>query len=371
MWSSSRNFHKLPPEGLESEMSNPCTTSRTILSSLKQPKKPRVILANIHSVYGPSLLSSLMEKLYSRLNRDKHEGQEIRLFSLFPGRSNSHIRGHLFNIGTEHIVRDSPEINYEALSYVWGNEKDQDWIFVNDSLFKVTRNLHAALSLLRLCDRERILWIDAICINQMDDDERGHQVSLMREIYESASQVLVWFGEAGMHGSDGTKELASLLNAKPPHPTAEYFFTEGFSESFRDILTRPWWSRVWVIQEAAVARRLTFLCGPHCLDLPNGPEELSELADALRNALTAGVEARSIKGVCREHLLGLILNQRDRAFGTRSRLQNLVYNYLRCDYSDPRDRVFALLGLSRTYDSVRNPPDYSTTIQAREKNLPF
>jgi hypothetical protein len=76
-----------------------------------------------------------MEKLYSRLNRDKHGGQEIRLFSLFPGTSNSHIRGHLFKIGTEHIVRDSPEVNYEALSYVWGDEEDQDPIFVNDSLF--------------------------------------------------------------------------------------------------------------------------------------------------------------------------------------------------------------------------------------------
>jgi Heterokaryon incompatibility protein (HET) len=304
-----------------------------------------------------------MEKLYSRLNRDKHGGQEIRLFSLLPGTSNSHIRGSLFKIGTEHIVRDSPEVNYEALSYVWGDEEGQDPIFVNDSLFKVTRNLHAALSLLRLCDRERVLWIDAICINQMDYEERGHQVSLMRQIYESASQVLVWFGEAGMHGSDGMKELASLLNAKPPHPTALYFFTEGFSQSFRDILTRAWWSRVWVIQEAAVARRLTFLCGPHSLNLPNRPEELSELADALRNALS-GVETLSIKGVCREHLLGLILNQRDRAFGTKSRLQNLVYNYLRCDCSDPRDRVFAFLGLSRTYDSIRNPPDYSTTIEA-------
>lgn len=111
----------------------------------------------------------------------------------------------------------------------------------------------------------------------------------MREIYESASQVLVWFGEAGVYGSDGMKELASLLIAKPPHPTALYIFTEGFSQSFRDILTRPWWSRVWVIQEAAVARRLTLLCGPHILDLPNRPEELSELADALRNALSSGV----------------------------------------------------------------------------------
>ncbi|PVH68225.1 hypothetical protein DL98DRAFT_376837, partial [Cadophora sp. DSE1049] len=127
-------------------------------------------------------------------------------------------------------------------------------IFVNDSLFKVSRNLHAALSLLRLCGRERILWIDVICINQMDYDERGHQVSLMSEIYESASQVLVWFGETGVYRSDGMKELASLLIAKPPHPTALYFFTEDFSKSFRDILTRPWWSRVWIIQEAAVAR---------------------------------------------------------------------------------------------------------------------
>ncbi|RDW56694.1 hypothetical protein BP6252_14046 [Coleophoma cylindrospora] len=318
----------------------------------------------MHSIPDSSPPQIPVEELYSQLKRDIHGQREIRLFSLFPGTGNSPIRGHLFIIGTEHTAIGFARVNYEALSYVWGDEKDQITIFINGHGFSITRNLYAALSRLRQCDRERVLWIDAICINQIDAEERGHQVSLMREIYGSAFQVLAWLGGAGVHGSNGMKELASLLYANPPHQTALYVFDEGFSESFRDILTRPWWSRLWVIQEAAVAKRLTFLCGEYILELPNRPEELSELADALRYARPTGTAALSYNGICHEQLSGLILNQRDRALDAKSKLQSLVYTYLLRECSDPRDRVFALLGLSRPSDLTRNPADYSMTVEA-------
>jgi hypothetical protein len=80
---------------------------------------------------------------------------------------------------------------YKALSYAWGGLDKSRSISINKENLTVTENLHAAL--LRLRDRslERILWVDAICINQDDPKEQGQQVQLMAKIYSKASCVLV------------------------------------------------------------------------------------------------------------------------------------------------------------------------------------
>jgi hypothetical protein len=335
------------------------------------------------SIYSPSLLPLLPAEaqvsdhpgaadLYKSLKRDPAGWQEIRLFLLFPGTHGSAIRGRLFPMRMEnYLVDESQQVNsdttcmseYEALSYVWGGRGDSCWIFLNEVPFQVTPNLYAALAQLRLVDCERVLWIDAICINQDDDDEKGHQVSLMRDIYGTASQVLIWLGDTDLHGSGGLKKLRDLFNTKPPHATARFLFSEGFSEGLRNILTRRWWGRVWVVQEAAVARKLAFLCGPDRLDLPHRHDDLAELAEALQDALSSGESKLATNSVCLEHLLGVVQTQQNRVGGAKSKLPDLIHTHLRRQCYDPRDRVFAFLGLSETYDATRNPPDYAMTIE--------
>ncbi|KAJ4295146.1 hypothetical protein N0V90_007156 [Kalmusia sp. IMI 367209] len=102
-----------------------------------------------------------------------------------------------------HVDLDSPShLPYEAISYTWGAYYDFEinkgaWteqIICNGRWIRITRSLFHALSMFRRTDRARIIWADALCINQNDEDEKGHQVGLMQQIYKSAFHVLIWIG---------------------------------------------------------------------------------------------------------------------------------------------------------------------------------
>jgi len=82
---------------------------------------------------------------------------------------------------------------YEALSYCWGDPSDTEPIVLSKSQFSATKNLASALRHLRLPDKQRLMWIDSICINQADNKERNHQVRQMQRIYRP-SRRLAWRG---------------------------------------------------------------------------------------------------------------------------------------------------------------------------------
>lgn len=88
---------------------------------------------------------------------------------------------------------DNPE--YEALSYVWGASRKRTGIVVDGVWAMVTVNLQRALRRLRLVHEQRIMWVDALCINQEDIAERGHQVGMMAALYSSCSRCVIWLGE--------------------------------------------------------------------------------------------------------------------------------------------------------------------------------
>ncbi|KAK4112968.1 HET-domain-containing protein, partial [Canariomyces notabilis] len=118
----------------------------------------------------------------------KAEHGKIRLLSVLPGVGEEVIRCTL-RIATL-LDLDS----YEAMSYEWGEPGLGRTILVNDSEFEVGENLFQALRHLRLPDSARVLWIDAICINQSDLRERNHQVQQMADVYSRAQQVIAWIG---------------------------------------------------------------------------------------------------------------------------------------------------------------------------------
>ncbi|KIW09132.1 uncharacterized protein PV09_00070 [Verruconis gallopava] len=123
---------------------------------------------------------------------DRQDDDHIRLLSLAPSRDwTDAIHVRLVE------ARLSDDLVYEALSYCWGDISKRLLIFCDGKPFLVSENLETALRHLRLEESERILWIDAICINQADYEERKHQVGMMRSIYSRAKRVLVWLGEAG------------------------------------------------------------------------------------------------------------------------------------------------------------------------------
>jgi hypothetical protein len=131
--------------------------------------------------------------IYSPLNR---ETSDIRLLTLLPGEGSTPIS---IDIETARLTEDEKP-DYEALSYVWGSMENLSDVVVGSSenaTLPITQNLATALPYLRLEDRPRVLWIDAICIDQQNLDERSHQVRRMSDIYTMATRVVVWLGPEG------------------------------------------------------------------------------------------------------------------------------------------------------------------------------
>jgi hypothetical protein len=173
---------------------------------------------------------------------------------------------------------------YSALSYCWGDQSIQFPIRCDGQVLEIGRNLYTALNALR--DRQtggpRYFWTDAICINQNNDVEKNHQVLLMTEIYRKAVQVLVWLGEPESEIGPAVLAVQKFANALLTRPGASALtmtnqewlmlgFTSGEEirhqiRAFYKLLQRPWFGRVWVIQEYAMAKSVKFLCGAYEVD---------------------------------------------------------------------------------------------------------
>ena len=127
---------------------------------------------------------------------------------------------------------------YDALSYVWGPPEDnQPSIDVDGSVLSVRTNLHAALLHLRDHFVDRILWIDAICINQADEDEKSHQVQEMAKIYSKASRVIVWLGDAAKNGDLALEAIRAVAEEQSKN--------HSMDESIVSLLERDWFRRIW------------------------------------------------------------------------------------------------------------------------------
>jgi hypothetical protein len=152
--------------------------------------------------------SSASTYKYSQLSSPK----ATRLVKLLPGASSDEIKCHL----TEHIFEDLPP--YEALSYTWGDSTKAHTISMNDTLFGTTENVRSFLERYRHETESRYLWIDSICNNQSDEDEKTAQVKMMGDIYQQATRVVVWLGnsENAKAAIDLVKKLASSFAAIDP-----------------------------------------------------------------------------------------------------------------------------------------------------------
>ena len=147
------------------------------------------------------------------------------------------------------------EVQYSALSYTWGSPDNKETISLDGRPFEVTKNLFVALQDLRHEDKPLTIWIDAICINQEDVNERTAQVRQMVEIYIKATNLFIWMGQeieeldaaiSLMHrfkqcmekGRFGIEGLVGLVESN--------FRASGW-KALTQLLTSPWWSRVWII----------------------------------------------------------------------------------------------------------------------------
>ncbi|CAG8977320.1 hypothetical protein HYALB_00009191 [Hymenoscyphus albidus] len=292
---------------------------------------------------------------------------QIRLIRLEP-KCSSGITASLFIAS----LNDAPK--YEALSYTWGNSHLHSSIQVDNSPFHVTQNLGTALENL-MGSEVRVLWIDAICINQKDDKERSDQVSKMRTIYAQASAVVVWLGNHSQHSTLAVsllQEMDAKLNDKW-HMKRLLGSTKNLNalQGLSKVLNREYWWRIWVIQEVHFAPQITIHCGDSSISwakliriqeqlstkYSQAIHDLSALHSSLRHLYTA-VKFRGPTS--------LIVNRSSLSNPKTSLVPTLFEALLmhRLKHStDPRDKIYALVGLTTARSDPNFQIDYSHSVR--------
>jgi hypothetical protein len=218
---------------------------------------------------------------------EKLPEETIRVFVLAPGTHEGELRGHF---SLQHVSQNvlSDRLPYEALSYTWGAPEFPQSISLNHAKIPITQNLFDALVRFRDAARPRAIWVDALCINQQDLNEKAKQINLMIYVYINASSVLVWLGieddstrsaisllrHAVQYFIDETKALGGrpskmferdyddAANIERGFPSREQDGVDGFAPLI-SLLCRPWFTRVWIIQEVALAPEATLFIGNH------------------------------------------------------------------------------------------------------------
>ncbi|KAI4185649.1 MAG: hypothetical protein L6R41_004006 [Letrouitia leprolyta] len=297
--------------------------------------------------------------------KDQLKPRNIRLLKLLPAGS----RSDDIYCTIDHACLDDDRIQYEALSYTWGDATQRSNLNCNGKYLSITSNLGQALRYLRSSKETRTLWIDAVCINQADNEEKSHQIAMMRDIYTKAHQVIAWIGEedpadasAMEVGDPDPLPDNSSLTEQATKAMGLYAKLSSSLISARTLIQRPWFGRAWIIQEAALAERLHIQCGEKVLDwesLYSNLRLMTQTPDASGMPMAFGnmsyqrlefVEATR-KDVKLARSGGEKLDtSTNKEGGSDSRLpwrqlHSAVNNGRFYGASDPRDHVYALLGL--------------------------
>ncbi|KAH0493405.1 hypothetical protein TgHK011_000076 [Trichoderma gracile] len=295
------------------------------------------------------------------------ENPAIRLLRLHHGVA-SDISCELFQAEL-HQRQDS--VSYEALSYTWGSSELSERIRVNGYRMNITQNLHEALLHLRKEDEDRVLWIDAVCINQANLKERGHQVAQMGDIYKEADRVIFRLG-MGSHATDILMDSLRLLQqASTKHACRTWSRYDGRWEhlwassrsclemlypdlqdlekgGLEEILGRPWFRRVWILQEAAFAQAGIISCGTKSVSA-----RLFTLAPLLLG-ITPDAHCQSVIDIMPSQWRSASWLSANRS------LYSLLGAFGCSEATEPRDLVYALRGISSDVrDTTILMPDYN------------
>ncbi|KAK2765753.1 heterokaryon incompatibility protein [Colletotrichum kahawae] len=274
---------------------------------------------------------------------------DMRLLTLEPGGYDDPVCGIL------NLTTTSGFLEYDAISYTWaGEDENMDrsgHITLNSQGFAVTQNCEAALRRARSRSGPKAVWIDAICINQEDIRERGHQVRLMQQIYSRADSVLIYLGEP----SREEDELLAFISDQDELLSRDRGLLQRLRKALSQLFKRRYFSRVWVLQEVALARRAILLCGKHSISWSLTEIQRLDRIGLLEYSTSPG-RRPILPGLDR---LPPILEFRAPAFRDPSKLLQLLDITRGSQASDPRDKVFALLGLLTCPESDGLVADYT------------
>lgn len=312
-----------------------------------------------------------MSGLYRPLDADRGE---IRILELLPGSFDADIRCQLKYT----TLRSSRSTPYEALSYVWGKPDFTEPLDFDGHQVLVTKNLATALRHLRpdANGRPRKIWVDAVCINQNDIAERNHQVTIMKEIYSHCTADLAWLGPDSSSPDEASEQVENLalgfqllkkLIAKDnvtllsmKKEASEYKDSDEedvFVLTYKEqqpldavLLRAPLWSRIWVMQELALAPRVVLVAGFDTFDWEDIAGFFSDTiyADAFHLTWSHGMLRPATQYTFER--VQIVQQQRNLVRDCKegkavSTLIDVLGRFKFADATDPRDKIYGLLGL--------------------------
>ncbi|KAK8135094.1 hypothetical protein PG984_007106 [Apiospora sp. TS-2023a] len=259
--------------------------------------------------------------------------------------------GTLTEFRLQHALLDA-EPRYETISYCWGDPTPCRTVLVDGKELQLPRSSADIIQQISATsDRVRVIWIDAVCVNQTDTKERGHQVALMTRIYSEASRNIIFLGEgnnASLNGLETIRALNAEIDRRwliyrrlPAH--ASDLQTPIDKSALSAFFTLPWFSRVWVVQEAVLARRSVCTLGQTHIDF----DDVIRATDCLFD-LSIINQVAKFDGFIDAFVVFMIQRLRNRiAKGIPINLNDALLVTMRSKCSDWRDKVFGVLGLCR------------------------
>ena len=307
--------------------------------------------------------------LYTPLTRDR----DIRVIHLLPGSSSDDLACEV-----HHVSLDT-DISYECLSYRWGDKDSGSIKLGGCARLALNQNLLDALHHLRLSHTMRVLWADQICINQADDLEKTKQVEYMGEVYRKASEVVAWLGlpnEKTPSTFDFLRGISRCIIAIGEREVIGFPYTAEDNDKLLEamvkeypislpqwtdvkaFLERDWFSRVWILQEVVLAKSVLMQCGDHTLSWG----ALDILGSFIVKRLESDVTPIGDLG---ELILQMVRARANKRFvGTERKRSFLSLTALLRDMrarkaTDPRDKVYGLLGIAFGQSESKVRPDYT------------
>ncbi len=293
----------------------------------------------------------------------------IRLLEILPAVDPStRIQCRLFGTALE----EAPP--FAALSYVWGNMTDgKAVIMVEGHAFHVSMSQFILLRSMRSRneDLHPAIWIDALCINQQENEERQAQVKIMGDVYAQAREVVVGLSNDDGSGDKGVHILADLascissLNCSNPTGKALSLARQKILEvdlagnwgHVLEIFQHPWWTRAWIIQEIVRGIRAVILFGTMSFNF-NIIEQVM-LADGFIKQVLREAKSSNLAAIERSHgwlsAKEVVHTRLEYRRNGEFPLPLLLWRFKDRVTIDPRDRIFAFLGLCNQsgLDSLR------------------
>ncbi|KAK4624582.1 Heterokaryon incompatibility protein 6, OR allele [Fulvia fulva] len=255
----------------------------------------------------------------------------------------------------------APTRSYCCLSYAWeavardtgeSAHRDAD-ILLDGYKFPVTKNLLSALQSLRDPKTDILIWIDQICINQSNHEERAQQVDIMKHIYNQAREIFIWLGDAA-NRSDELMQYAKKLRAKSV--ANRIMSPPELKKAIQGLLDRPWFQRVWVIPEVALSKHTEVVCGNQHISW----EALVKVIRDVKLPQAPGFDRQvSLLGNPRQRIAiitQMIASQKENRAHTD--VTQLLILGKSSKATDARDMVYAFYGLTH----VRTFPDYNRDV---------